>query len=87
MLPETSLTDSLGACTNVSMAMDTLRTFQMFEDFDTIDFKDCFEVKWSKDMTTLPTVSETGLLTFWRVAPKRQSQEERLPTSFICVPC
>ena len=61
-------------------------TFQLHEDFATNNYEDCFEIKWSKDMTTLPTVSETGLLTFWRVAPKRQSQE-RLPTRFTCVPC
>ena len=51
--------ESIGAFANVSMTMDTLRTFQVFGDFDAIDFKDCFEVKWSKDMTTLHTVSET----------------------------
>ena len=55
VLPETFPIDSLGAYTNVSMTTDTLRTFQPFEDFTTINYEDCFEVKWSKDMTTLPT--------------------------------
>ena len=58
VLPETFPTDSLGAYTNVSMTTDTLRTFQLYEDFIIINYEDCFEVKWSKDMTTLPTVSE-----------------------------
>ena len=44
VLPETFLTDSLGAYANVSMTTHTLRTSQLFEDFATIDFKDCFEV-------------------------------------------
>ena len=48
-------TDSLGAHTNMSMTADTLRTFLLFEDFATINHRDCFEVKWSRDMTTLPT--------------------------------
>ena len=56
VLPETFPTDSLGAYANVSMTTDTLRTFQLFEDFAASDDKDCFEVKRSKDMTTLPTV-------------------------------
>ena len=46
------------------MTTDTLRTFQLHEDFATIDFKDCFEVK---DMTALPTVSEARLLAVWTV--------------------
>ena len=87
VFPETFAVYSLNACINVSMTTDTLRTFQLFGDFAAINHKDCFEVKWSKDMTTLPTVSETRLLTFWRVPPTRQSREERLPTRFICVPC
>ena len=69
MLPETFPIDSLGAYTNVSMTTDTLRTFQLHEDFATIDFKDCFEVK---DMATLPSVSEARLLAFWSVPPKLQ---------------
>ena len=59
VFPETSTVDSLNAGINVSISTDTLRTFQLFEDFATINYKDSFEVKWSKDMTTLPTVSET----------------------------
>ena len=73
---ETFTVDSLDACINVSATTDTLRTFQLIEDFATINYKDCFEVKWSKDMTNLPTVSETRLLAFWTVPPKRQSREE-----------
>ena len=61
---ETFIVDSLNACVDVSITTDTLRTFQLYEDFATIDYKDCFEVKWSKDMTTLPTVSETRLPNF-----------------------
>ena len=67
---------------------------EVFGDFDAIDFKDCFEVKWSKDMTTLPAVSGMRLLAFWPVPPKCQSREarrrdvlERLPTRSICIPC
>ena len=70
VFPETSTVDSLNACINVFMTTDTLRTFQLFEDFATINYKDCFEVEWSKDMTTLPTVFETRLLAFWPVPPK-----------------
>ena len=56
--PETFSIDSLGACTDVSMTTDTLRVFQLYEDFANINYKDCSEVQWSKDMTTLPTVSK-----------------------------
>ena len=94
VFPETFTVDSLNAWINVSMTTDTLRTLQLFEDFATINFKDCFEVKWSKDMTTLPTVSKMRLLTFWPVLPKCQSREdrrrhvlERLPKRFICISC
>ena len=55
VLPEAFPTDSLGAYTNVSMTTDTLRTFQLIEGFAAINHRECFEVKWSKDMTTLPT--------------------------------
>ena len=55
VLPETFPIDNLGTCTNVSMTTDTLRTFRLYEDFTTISLKDCFEVNWVKDMTTLPT--------------------------------
>ena len=58
VLPETFSINSLNACINVFMTTDTLRIFQLFEDFATMNYKDCFEVKWSKDMTTLPTVFE-----------------------------
>ena len=64
VFPETSTVDSLNACIRVSVTTDTLRTFQLFEDFATINYKDFFEVKWSKDMTTLHTVSETRLPNF-----------------------
>ena len=64
VLPETFPIDSLGAYTNVSMTTDTLRTFQLHEDFATIDLMDCFEVK---DMATLPSVSEARLLAVWTV--------------------
>ena len=45
VLPETFSVDSLNAYINVFMGTDTLRTFQLFEDFDTTNYKDCFEVK------------------------------------------
>ena len=45
MFPETFPVDSLNACINVSITTDTLRTFQLFEDFVTINYKDYFEVK------------------------------------------
>ena len=64
VLPETFLIDRLNAYINVFMATDTLRTSQLFEDLDAINCKDCFEVKWLKDMTTLPTVYEARLLAF-----------------------
>ena len=48
-------------------------------DFDAIDFKDCIEVKWSKDMTTLPAVSEMRLIAFWPVPPSVRA--ERLALS------
>ena len=60
VLPGTFPIDSLGAYTNVSMTTDTLRTFRPSGDFTTIDYEDCFEIKWSKDMTTWP---RTVLLT------------------------
>ena len=53
---ETLLIDSLNAWINVSMTKDTLRTSQMFGDFDTV--KDYFEVNRVKDMITLPIVFE-----------------------------
>ena len=59
------------------MTADTLRTFQLYEDFATIDFKDCFEVK---DMTTLPTVSEARLLAVWTVLTTNTGGAE----SFSC---
>ena len=43
---------------NVFMTTNTMRTSQLFENFATINLKDCFEVKWPKDMNILPTVSE-----------------------------
>ena len=58
VLHETLSSDSINAHINVFMTTDTLRTSQMFEHFDTINFKDCFEVNRVKDMTTLPTVLE-----------------------------
>ena len=67
VLRETLSIDSLNAYVNVFMTTNTMRTSQLFEDFATIDFKDCFEVKWLKDMTTLPTVSEARLLALWTV--------------------
>ena len=70
VLPETFPIDSLSTYTNVSMTTDTLRTSQLFEDFATIDFKDCFEVKWLIDMTTLPTMFQVRLHAFWSVPPK-----------------
>ena len=82
MLPETFPIDSLGAYTNVSMTTDTLRTFQLFEDFTTINYKDCSEVKWSKDMTTLPTVSEARLLAFWTVLSAKTGGVESFSCSF-----
>ena len=56
------------------MTTDTLRTSQMFEDFDTI--KDCFEVNRVKDMITLPVVFEARLPAFRPVLPQLQSREE-----------
>jgi len=76
VLPETFSIDSLNDYISVFMTTDTLRTSQLFEDFATINYKDCFEVKWFKDMTTLPTVFEARLPTFWPVPPKLQSREE-----------
>ena len=72
VLPETFSINSLNACINVFMTTDTLRTSQLFEDFATINYKDCFEVKWSKDMT----VFEARLPAFWPMPPKLQSPEE-----------
>ena len=41
---ETFSIDSFNAYVNVFMTTNTLRTSQLFEDFATINFKDCFEV-------------------------------------------
>ena len=76
VLHETLLIDSLNGYSNAFMTTDTLRTFQMFEDFDIIDFKDCFEVNQVKDMTALPTMFETRLLALWAVPSKLQGREE-----------
>ena len=87
VLPETFSIDNLNAYINVFMATDTLRTSQLFEDFAVINYKDCFEVKWPKDMTTLPTVSEARLPRFRPAPPKPQSREEVYlgdETSFEC---
>ena len=72
VLPETFSIDSLNDYISVFMTTNTLRTSQLFEDFATINYKDCFEVKWFKDMSTLPTVFEARLSTFWPVPPKLQ---------------
>ena len=64
VLSETLSIDSLNACINVFMATNTLRTSQLFKDFATINFKDCFEVKWLMGMITLPIVFEARLLAF-----------------------
>ena len=72
LLPETFSVDSLNAYGNVFMATYTLRTFQLFKDFATLNFKDCFEVKWLMGMTTLPAVSEARLFAYWSVPPKFQ---------------
>ena len=54
------------------MTMDNMRIFQVFGDFDAIVFKDCFEVKWSKDMTTLPNfVVELHAFRGYRAAYRR----------------
>ena len=81
VLPETFSIDSLSAYTNVSMTTDTLQTFQLFEDLATINFKDCFEIKKLKDMTTLPIVSEARLVAF-RPVP-RSFRAQRRCTSKI----
>ena len=60
VLPETFPIDSLSTYTHVSMVTDTPRIFQLFEDYAIINYKDCFEVKWSKDMTTLPAMFEVS---------------------------
>ena len=60
VLLETFSIDNFNAYINVFIAPDTLRTSQLFEDFAAINDKDRFEVKWSKDMTTLPTMSEAS---------------------------
>ena len=52
------------------------RTSQLFEDFTAINYKDCFGVKWLKDVITLPTISEARLPGFRPVPPKLQSREE-----------
>ena len=72
VLPETFSIDSLNAYINVFMTTYTLRTAQLFEDFATINYKDCF----AKDMTTLSTVFEARLPAFLPVPPKLQSPEE-----------
>ena len=87
VLPEAFSTDSFNAYISVFMTTDTLRTSQLFEDVATINYKDCFEVKWSKDMTTLPIVFEARLPAFWAVPPKLQSREEvylKYETPFEC---
>ena len=76
VLPETFSIDSLSAYINVFMTTDTLQTFQLFEDLATINFKDCFEVKWFQDVTILPIVSEARLVAFRPVPPKLQCPEE-----------
>ena len=87
VFPETFTVDSLYACIIVFMTTDTVRTFQLFEDFATINYKDCFEVKWSKDMTTLPTVFEVRLPAFWSVHPSFSREEVCLgdETPFECL--
>ena len=69
--PETFLIDI-----NVFMTTNMLRTFQLFKDFATINFKDCFEVKWPNDMTTLASVFEVRLSVFRSVPPKLQPRED-----------
>ena len=76
VLPETFSIDSLSAYINVFMTTDTLQTFWLFEDLATINFKDCFEVKWFKDWTILPIVSEARLVAFRPVPPKLHCPEE-----------
>ena len=89
VLPETLAINCLNACINVFMTTDTLRTFQMFEDFDTINSKDCFEVNRVKDMTALPTVFEARLSAFWFVPPRISREELYLEgeTPFECWLC
>ena len=82
VLPETFPIDSLGAYTNVSMTTDTLRTFQPFEEFTTINYEDCFEVKWSKDMTTLPTVPEMRRAAYRLLRRQDRAQDRALEVVF-----
>ena len=79
VLHETLSSDSIHAHINAFMTTDTLRTSQMCEDLDTINFKDCFEVKWSKDMTT---VFEARLPALWPVPPSF-SREASVCTSTL----
>ena len=76
VLPETFLIDSLNAYINVFMTTNTMRTFQLFKDFAAINFKDCFEVNWPNDMTTLASVFEVRLSAFRSVPPKLQPRED-----------
>ena len=78
--------EPIGAFANVSMTTDALRTVQVFGDFDAIDFKDYFEVKWFKDMTSLPAVSEMRLLAFWPVPPSVRT-ERLAPSAFPAELC
>ena len=90
VLPETFLTDSLGACANVSMTTHTLRTSQLFEDFATIDFKDCFEVNDMAELLPLAMARgcyENAVVGVWmyrrrwtRIASKASSPWKSSPT-------
>ena len=74
VFPETFTTDSFNACINVFVTMNMVRTSQLFEDFATISFKDCFDVDRIKDMTTLPTVFEARLPTeVWTISLTRRT--------------
>ena len=69
VLSETFPTDSLGACANVSVTTDTLRTFQLYEDFATINFKAAKLFNFAID--------STGQV----LAPAERSSPERLTTT------
>ena len=85
VLPETFSFDNLNAYINMFMATDTLQTSQLFEDFTAINYKDCFEVKWLQDMTTLPTVSEAALAMYVAIQAGLSPNAARRTTGIVMV--